>query len=247
VTGASSGIGEELARELARRGHGVTLVARREERLRALASELAGAHGVRAEVAAADLADAGDRDRLLAELDERGLTVEILVNNAGLGTRGPFHALPAEREVAVVRLNVEAVVALCAALVPPMVARGRGAVLNLASSLAFQPVPLQATYSASKAFVLTFSEALTVDLHGTGVTVTALCPGPVRTDFPGLITSSPAAFFVGVEEVARAGVDGLARGRRTVMPGVANQAGAVVGRHLPRAVYLPLARRLWPR
>lgn len=247
VTGASSGIGEQLARELARRGHGVTLVARREGRLRELAAELASAHGIRAEIIAADVSEAAGRDRIVAALAERELAAEILVNNAGIGTMGLFHTLAAEREVALVRLNVEAVVALCAALVPAMVARGHGAVLNLGSSLAFQPVPRQATYSASKAFVLTFTEALRMDLAGTGVTATALCPGPVRTGFAGLIESSPGMLFSSVEEVARAGVDGLARGRATVIPGAGNRGGAILGRHLPRPLYLRLAPRLWPK
>ena len=246
VTGASSGIGVALARELARRGHALTLVARRADRLRDLADELGGEHGVRVDWLAADLADASQRDRLPAEAAERGLVVDVLVNNAGIGTRGRFHELPVAREVEVVRLNVEATVALCGAFVPGMVERGRGRVLNVASSLAFQPVPHQATYSASKAFVLTFTETLTIDLHGTGVSATALCPGPVRTDFAGLIEDSPDAFFVDVDRVAREAADGLEQGRRTVIPGGVNVAGALVGRHLPRAVFLPLARRFWP-
>src|ERR671915_456174 len=183
VTGASSGIGADVARSLARRGQGLTLVARRAERLDELAGELRSEHGVRVEVLECDLGDARSRERMLAELAELAVNVEVLVNNAGYGSGGRFHELDAEREVEMVRLNVEAVVALCARFVPEMVRRGRGGVLNVASMAAFQPLPRQATYSASKAFVLSFTEALSADLAGTGVTATSLCPGPVPTEF----------------------------------------------------------------
>jgi len=183
VTGASSGIGVALANELARRGHGLTLVARRADRLEELAATIAGQHGVRLEWIAADLTDASDRDRIPGEVGQRGLVVDRLVNDAGMGTSGRFHELPIDQEVKLIRLNVEAMVALCGAFLPGMVERGSGAVLNVASVSGFMPVPQQATYSASKAFVLTFTEALTIDLHDTGVTATALCPGPVKTEF----------------------------------------------------------------
>jgi uncharacterized protein len=246
VTGASSGIGVEIAGELARRGHALTLVARRADRLREMAEKLAGEHGVRVEWIAVDLADASDRDRIPAEVAGRGQVVDRLINNAGMGTLGPFHELPAAREVDLVRLNVEAMVALCGAFVPGMVERGSGAILNVASVSGFMPVPQQATYSASKAFVLTFTESLRMDLHGTGVTATALCPGPVKTEFAGIIEGMPSAYFVDPARVARMAVDGLESGRRTVVPGVLNKTNAVVGRHTPRGVFLPLARRFWP-
>ena len=183
VTGASSGIGAEIARALARRGHGVTLVARREERLRELATELADTHGIRAETLGCDLADEGARIRMLARLAELDLVVEVLVNNAGFGTSGSFAALDQDRELEMVRLNIEAVVALCGRFVPELVERGRGAVLNLASTAAFQPLPRNATYAASKAFVLSFTDALHAEVKGRGVTATSLCPGPVKTEF----------------------------------------------------------------
>src|SRR6478672_11173453 len=183
ITGASSGIGAELARGLADRGHGVTLVARREDRLRELAGEITEAYGVRAEVVAADVSTADGRAGLLAAVESLGLDVEVLVNNAGFGSGGPFTELDGEREAEMVRTNVEAVVALSSAYLPAMTARGRGAVLNVASLIAFQPVPFQATYGASKAFVLSFTDALHEELRGTGVTATAVCPGPVRTEF----------------------------------------------------------------
>src|SRR4051794_36594026 len=185
VTGASSGIGAEIARELARRGYGVTLMARREDRLRDLAAELHGAHGVRAEVIGCDVTDVEARARAAREIEDRGLAVEMLVNNAGFGTAGPFQDLDQETELALVRTNVEAVGAFCGVYVPGMVEHGRGAVLNVASTAAFQPLPRQATYAASKAFVLSFTDGLHADLHGTGVTATALCPGPVPTEFGG--------------------------------------------------------------
>src|SRR4051812_35464799 len=182
VTGASSGIGVEIARELARRGLGVTLAARREDRLRELAAELE-ASGVRAEVVGCDVSDHDSRKRLAAELEARGLTVDVLVNNAGFSTSGPFVQSDPDKEEALVRTNIEAVVALCSLFVPAMSQRGRGAVLNVASTASFQPIPMQASYAASKAFVLSFTESLHAELRGSGVAVTALCPGPVKTEF----------------------------------------------------------------
>jgi uncharacterized protein len=246
VTGTSSGLGVALAGELARRGHALTLVARRADRLRELAAEIGGEHGVGVEWIALDLTDASERDRLPAEIAGRGQVVDVLVNNAGMGTIGLFHELPGAREVDLVRLNVEAMVALCAAFVPGMVERGSGRVLNVASVSGFMPVPQQATYSASKAFVLTFTEALTLDLHGTGVTATALCPGPIKTEFAGIIEGLPDRLFVEPARVAREAIDGLEHGRRTVVPGGGNKMNALVGRYTPRPVFLPLARRFWP-
>jgi uncharacterized protein len=246
VTGASSGIGVALAGELARRGHALTLVARRAERLREMAAEIGDEHGVRVEAIPADLTDASERDRIPGEVDARGQVVDLLVNDAGIGTKGLFHELPAAKEVQLVRLNVEAMVALCGAFLPGMVERGGGGVLNVSSVSGFMPVPQQATYSASKAFVLTFTEALRMDLHGTGVTATALCPGPVETEFEGIIEDLPSRLFLDPARVAREAIDGLERGRRAVVPGGSNKVNAVVGRNTPRAVFLPLARRFWP-
>src|SRR6476661_4446314 len=175
VTGASSGIGADIARELVRRGHGVTLSARREDRLRELAAELEGS-GTRVEVIACDVTDASSRAALIARLAELGLDVEVLVNNAGYGSGGPFQDLDGAGEVAMVQTNCEAVIAFCAEYVPKMVERGRGAILNVGSTAGYQPLPRQATYSASKAFVNSFSDALSADLAGTGVSVTSLRP-----------------------------------------------------------------------
>lgn len=251
VTGASAGIGTSIARELASRGYAVALVARREERLRSLEAELSADHGVVAETIACDLAEPDERDRLAGELRERRRTVELLVNNAGFGHQADFATSPRERMVGMVRLNVEAVVDLTSRFVGGMVERGRGAVINVASTGAFQPLPGSAVYGATKSFVLSFSEALRTELRGTGVTVTAVCPGPVRTEFteaagiPGVEDRTPGAFWMSAEDVARHAVDGAERDRRVVVPGAINRAAALAGQHSPRAVALPLIGRFW--
>jgi uncharacterized protein len=248
ITGASSGIGAELARMLAARGLGVTLVARREERLQELADELDGD----VNVIAADISDGEGRDALFAEVEARDLVVEMLVNNAGYGSGGRFTSLDGESEAAMVRTNCEAMVALTARYLPPMAERGRGAVLNLGSLIAFQPVPFQATYGATKAFVLSFTDALHEEMRGTGVTVTAVCPGPVRTEFGeaggfgGADDRIPGPLWLDAEKVARDALAAVERGDRVTVPGAGNQLAALWGQHLPRSVLLPLVRRLWP-
>jgi short-subunit dehydrogenase len=250
VTGASSGIGVEIARALARRGHNVTLVARRKDRLETLAAELGDEFGVRAEVIACDVARPLAREQLRDRLTELGLTVDVLVNNAGYGTGGRFHTLALERELAMVRLNSEAVVALCGMFVPQMVARGSGAVLNVASTIGFQPVVNEATYGATKAFSLSFTEALHGELKDTGVTVTALCPGPVKTEFmddPGVqegASALPGPMWVDAAVVGELGVRGLERGKRVVVPGLLNRIGTWAGRHTNRGLLLWTARRV---
>jgi short-subunit dehydrogenase len=251
VTGASSGIGEAIARELASRGYALTLVARREDRLKALAGELAEQHGIEAETAKADLGDGGQRDRLATALEKSGRRVDILVNNAGFGAHGEFTRVSRERLTEMVRVNVEAVVDLTGRFLPPMAERGDGAVINIASVASFQPLPGSATYAASKAFVLSFSEAIRTEVRGEGVTVTAVCPGPVRTEFPeaagmGAVEDrTPGMVWMSPEDVAREAVDGAARGKRVVVPGALNRAGALAGQHSPRSVALPLINRLW--
>ncbi|MEA2310105.1 MAG: uncharacterized protein QOE28_73 [Solirubrobacteraceae bacterium] len=252
ITGASSGIGAEIARELAARGLGVTLVARREERLQELADELVEEHGVRAETVAADVSDPDGRDALDARIEELGLTVEVLVNNAGFGSGGRFTRLDAAKEAEMVRTNCEAVVALTGRYLPAMAQRHRGAVLNIASLISFQPVPFQATYGATKAFVLSFTEAIHEELRGSGVTATAVCPGPVRTEFGeqggfgGADERIPDALWLSAEKVARDAVKALENGDRVVVPGAGNQLAALWGQHLPRSVLLPLVKRIWP-
>ena len=254
VTGASSGIGAEIARELARRGHGVTLVARREDRLKTLADELVVAHKVRAEVIAADLTDADSRGELPGQIEARGLTVDVLVNNAGFTTMGPVARADRAAELAMIRTNVEAVVDLCTLFVAAMVTRQRGAILNTASTAAFQPLPGQAGYGASKAFVLSYGRALGAELRGTGVTVTTLCPGPVETGFAesaGLTDaeaseSLPKFMWVPAADVAKAAVEGMATGRPVVIPGAANRAGAALAHLTPKALLLPMMAQRHP-
>ncbi len=253
VTGASSGIGEQLARQLAARGQGVTLVARREDRLRDLADEL-GATGVRAEVIPTDLTDQASRDALAEEVARRGLTVTVLVNNAGFSTMGPVHESDPAGEVAMIRTDVEAVAHLCSAFTPAMVVRGAGAVLNVASTAAFQPLPGQAGYAASKAFVLAYTQALRAELKGTGVSATALCPGPVETGFAeaaGLEGdtakgSLPKVMWVSAEQVAAAAVRGLEAGRAVVIPGASNRLLARLAYLTPRRLLLPILARQHP-
>src|SRR5688500_4280009 len=177
VTGASSGIGEEIARQLAARGHGVTLVARREDRLKALAEELYESHGIRAEHIAADLGSDAGREEMIGKVDALGLDVEVLVNNAGFGGSGPVHRSDPARLASMVALNCEALVYLQARFSPAMADRGRGAIINIASTASFQPIPFTGTYAATKAFVLSLSESTHNELKGKGVSVTAVCPG----------------------------------------------------------------------
>ena len=247
VTGASSGIGEELARELARRGHGVTLVARREDKLTDLATEL-GRAGVRAEVLAADLSDRGVRAGLMGRVNGLGLTVDILVNNAGLSTLGPVWRADPEAEMNMIEIDVVAVADLCTRFLPGMVARGDGAVLNVASTAAFQPLPGQSAYGAGKAFVLSYTRSLTGELRGTGVTVTALCPGPVDTGFGETAgfakedadAALPSFMWESAQAVARTGIEALAKGRPVAIPGTANRMAAVFAQVAPKQLLVPI-------
>lgn len=254
VTGASSGIGTEIARVLASRGHGVTLVARRLDRLETLAAQLAERHGVRAEVVVADLTEPAQRRAVVEAVAERGLTPEVLVNNAGFSTIGPVTEVDPGREIQMLRTNIEAVDHLCALVAPGMVERGRGAILNVASTASYQPLPGQAGYAASKAFVRSFTTALAGELAPHGVTVTTLCPGPVRTEFghaSGMDDSTdgnplPEAMWVPVEDVGRIAVDALEDGRLVSIPGTLNRLGAAVANVVPRQVLVPLLARARP-
>ena len=252
VTGASSGIGADIARELAARGHGVTLVARREDRLRDLADELAGR--VRAEVIACDVADSAARAGLFDEVDRRGLTTDILVNNAGIGTIGSVTTAGVDDEIAQARVNVEAVIDLTTRAVQQMVPRGRGAILNVGSTAGFHPFPGQAGYAATKAFVKTYTDGVRGELAGTGVTVALLCPGPVRTEFlenAGMdertfADAFPKFMWKPSRDVARAGVDTLQADRGTVIPGLPSQLSARLFQFMPRRVLLPLLKNQHP-
>ena len=258
VTGASAGIGAEIARELARRGYGVVLVARRKPKLEELARELREEHGIRAETLACDLGKPAQRAKLPGRIAELGLEVEILVNNAGFATGGPFAQGDPERELEQVRVLVEAVVALTSAFLPAMVQRGRGAILNVASTAGMQPLPYAAGYSAAKTYVLTFSEAIHQEVAGQGVTVTALAPGPVETEFwdqagwevaggQSFEKAFPRPALVSPPDVARAGVDGLASGKRVVVPGRPMRAAMLASRYIPHMVKLPAIERVMRR
>src|SRR5437764_13606217 len=242
ITGASAGIGAEVARELARRGHGVVLVARRKQRLNELARELSAEYGIRAETIASDLSKPASRARIPGRITELGLDVDILVNNAGFATGGAFAKSDPGRELEQVQVLVETVVALTSAFLPQMVERRRGAILNVASTAAMQPLPYAAGYSAAKAYVLTFSEAIHQEVSSRGVTVTALCPGPVETEFwhvadwqvtGGRSFEKAVPAKVSVKGVARAGIDGLDAGSRVVVPGLPMRAAMLAARYVP--------------
>jgi uncharacterized protein len=249
VTGASQGIGAEIARELARRGHRLVLVARSEDKLQALADELIS-KGARADVVPADLADRPTRAALPDRIAELGVTADILVNNAGFSTMGRVSRADPDGEMMMVEVDVVAVVDLCTRLLPGMVERGRGAVLNVASTAAFQPLPGQAAYGASKAFVLSYTQSLVGELKGSGVTATCLCPGPVHTGFGERAGFSkedaeaalPAVMWVDAAAVAESAVDGLDRGRMVVIPGTANRIAAAMAQVTPRTLLLPVLR-----
>lgn len=241
VTGASSGIGLELARVAAARGFDLVLVARTESALRRLAEELERDHGAAAHVIPTDLSDPGGAASVAEAVARLGLEVEVLVNNAGYGLYGDFLDTDLAVERDMVAVNVTAPTDLAKRFAGPMVERGHGRILNVASTAAFQPGPRMAVYYATKAYVLSFSIALAVELDGTGVTVTCLAPGPVRTPFRERARVSASRLFSGergmeAADVARAGWRGLERGRRLVVPGVWNRIGATVARLVPPSV-----------
>ena len=238
VTGASSGIGAELARELSRRGYHVTLAARRTELLESLAQELGGADAV-----SCDLADCTARRELIERLTGGERVVSGLCNNAGYGSSGAFARLPLASEVAEVRVNVEALHELTGAVLPGMVDRREGAILNVASIAGFQPMPGMATYAATKAFAIAFSEALATELRGSGVSCSVLCPGPTRTEFSRIagvadIERAFRATFASPALVARAGVHAMLSGQRLAFPRARDRAVAMAGRFAPRSLQL---------
>ena len=253
VTGASSGIGADIARELAARGHQVVLVARSEVPLRRLADEI-GSTSAPAHVLPTDLSDPAARAALLERVAELGLTVDVLVNNAGYSTLGKVVDADPDAERAMVEVDVLAVQDLCTRVLPGMVERGRGAVLNVASTAAFQPLPGQASYAAAKSFVLSYTLSLAGELSGTGVTATCLCPGPVKTGFadragfhPDDFDSAlPKVMWVTSEEVARYAVQQLDKGSLIAIPGLANRLGAQLSQVAPRRVLLEILKRMHP-
>ncbi len=224
ITGASAGLGREFARLFARDGHDVILVARREDRLEELATELERECGVRARVMAADLTDAASPARLHDQTMAENIAVDFLVNNAGFGSTGPFKDQPTQRELDMISVNVSALVHLTRLFVPAMVDRGFGRVLNVGSTAGFQAGPFMATYYASKAFVNHFSEALDHELMGTGVTVTVSCPGPVATEFGGIAGNDKVRMFKGggatSASIAQDAYTAMHKGKRMLVHGM---------------------------
>ena len=234
ITGASSGIGEGFARALAARHENLVLVARSAARLNALAAELTAQHGVRAEVVAADLSDPNAADAIVAELTLRGIAIGTLINNAGFGSHGAFAELDGKRERDEIFVNVVALVALTHALLPAMIARKQGAIVNVGSTASFQPVPYMAVYGATKAFVLSFSEALAEEVREHGVRVVALCPGQTETSFFVGIDEARVGRARTTEQVVATALRALERGRVVVVDGFANYVLANSTRFAPR-------------
>lgn len=248
VTGASSGIGADLAREFAGRGFHVVLVARREDRLEALANELRTARGARVETIALDLLAPDAADRLIGTLEERRIVLDTLVNNAGFGLRGRFAELPLERQEEMLALNVGVLTRLTHRVLPGLIARGHGGVLNVASTAAFQAGPNMAVYYASKAYVLSFSEAVHEEVRDHGVTVSALCPGPTHSEFAERAGMNGSSLFrqraMASADVARLGVDGYLAGHAIVVPGLSNMIGSFAAGLMPRSLTRRIAGRL---
>ena len=235
ITGASAGLGVDFARQLSAKGKRLVLVARRGDRLEMLADELGNARAVEL-----DLSEAGAADRLIADIAAQGEQVEMLVNNAGFGLTGQFAEMDGKRQREMIDLNCGALVELAHAVLPGMIERRSGAILNVASTAAFQPGPGMAVYFATKAFVLSFSEALHEEVKGHGVRVSALCPGPTATEFgevAGFAAASPSSKLAARSEpVAAAGLAGLYRNRAVVIPGMMNKATAQAHRFFPRGL-----------
>ena len=240
ITGASAGLGVEFARQLSKRGHRLVLVARRKERLEELARELGNARAVEM-----DLSKSGAAAKLVAELEQHGETVDLLVNNAGFGLIGRFAELDAKRERQMIDLNVGALTDLCRAVAPAMIERKSGAILNVASTAAFQPGPKMAVYFATKAFVLSLSEALHEELKPHGIKVSCLCPGPTRTEFGDVAGFGGNGMFdrlaMNAAEVVETGLKGLDSNRAVVVAGLVNKIGAASTRFAPRSVVRKIA------
>jgi uncharacterized protein len=246
ITGASAGIGLELARIFARNGHDLVLVARNLAKLDQVAAELRSSK-VQVEVVQKDLAQLVAADSLVRELQARGLEIEILVNNAGFAVYGPFLNTDPQDELDMLQVNMVVPTRLAKLLLPGMVQRGRGRILNVASLAAFQPGPLMAAYYATKAYLLHWSEAIANELEGTGVTVTALCPGATKTEFQDRAELGKTRLFSGgnvadARSVAQAGYDGLMRGDPVVVPGAYNKLLTIATRLTPRKMVTKITR-----
>ncbi len=247
MTGASSGIGRELARCFAADGCRMILLARKRQALESLAEELRRAYKTHSDVLPADLVEPAAPARIFAHLESQGTRVDVLVNNAGFGARGKFAELPLERQLQMVQVNLTALTHLAGLFLPGMLARRRGGILNVASTAAFQPGPGMAIYYATKAYVLSFSEALGEELLGTGLTVSTLCPGPTETNFTAVAGGRSSKFFLraamSAQEVARIGHQGFRQGRFVVVPGFRNRLLAFGTRLGPRNMVRKIAKR----
>lgn len=248
VTGASGGIGYDLSLLFAQSGYNLVLVARNGSQLLSIAQQLETQYNVHVRVMAQDLGVADAPRQIYQKLQNEGITIDILVNNAGFGLYGFFHELGDEEQQEMIDLNISAVTKLTRLVLPDMVSRRKGKILNIASTAAFQPGPLMAVYYATKAFVLSLSEALANELQGTGVTVTTLCPGPTNTGFESRANLGQSKLFnMGVMDsptVARIGFDGMMRGKTLVIPGAKNKVLAFSTRFMPRKLITSVVRHI---
>lgn len=248
ITGASAGLGVDFARQFAKDGHDLVLVARRRDKLDALASELTKAHGIQCSVVAADLTERGAPQRIFDELETKQLVIDFLVNNAGFGTTGPFAGSDLQRELELVEVNVVALMGLTRLFLPGMIARKRGRIMNVASTAGFLPGPFMASYYASKAFVVSFTEALAFELRGSGVTVTACCPGATATEFALVAGNDKSALFRGgvatSAAVATHGYHAMLAGQVIAIPGFMNKLKMQFLRVSPRTLMRSVAAKL---
>ncbi|MBJ9985721.1 SDR family oxidoreductase [Acinetobacter sp. S40] len=251
ITGASSGIGEELAKQFAAQGYALLLVARRGDKLEQLAQQLTQRHHIQVDVYSCDLANRDERAKFRDYLQH--IQVSILCNNAGFATFGNLHGLSADRECDQVELNVVAVHDLTLAVLPQMIAKKSGAILIVGSTSGHQPTPTNATYAATKAFANSFAESLHSELKGTGVSCTLLAPGPTRTGFTDVAGISKIEgvggnlVWVSAERVAKEAIQGMQRNRRIVIPGFIAQAQTLGGRYTPRVILLPILKQVFSR
>lgn len=245
ITGSSSGIGRALASEFAAHGFDVVLAARNREALEAVGRTLSSSN---VQIIDVDLAQPHSADRLVDRLNERGIQVDVVVNNAGFGLQGEFFTLPIDRQLDMVQLNVTTLTELTRLLLPDIVRRKRGGILNVASTAAFQPGPLMSVYYATKAYVLSFTEGIAEEVTGTGLKVTCLCPGPTETEFAARASASRINLFKGgamsAEAVAREGFEGWDANKSLVIPGFSNRRGAMIVRLMPRALVRRAVKRL---
>jgi short-subunit dehydrogenase len=248
ITGASTGIGRELAKLFAADHYRLILTARQEQRLNDLAAQLRADHGIEVSIYVKDLVDTTAPDELFAAVEQQGDAVDVLVNNAGFGTFGFFAESDVSSQLNMIQLNATALTHLSRLYLPGMLRRGRGKILNVASTAAFQPGPLMSVYYATKAYVLSFSEALADEVSGSGVRVSVLCPGPTTTEFQERAGMNGSGLlrlpFMDAASVARIGYRGLMRNRTVIIPGLRNKILAHASRHSPRKMVTRLVRRL---